>query len=69
MNIFKTINNPLTQEPMYFSRDNMTIYTTKEIKEHFGSEVLRILETKETVTVTVNSQPLINKFKKNERRK
>jgi hypothetical protein len=64
MEIKQTVNNPLTGEKLYFCMENKTLYTTKEIKEHFGSEVLRILETKQTVTVTVNTQPLLTKHKK-----
>lgn len=65
MIINRTVNNPVSWEPLYFCFENKTLYTSKEIREQFWTSILQILELKETVTVNT---PLLIKHKKNDRR-
>lgn len=69
MIIRKTINNPVSWEALYFSKDSMTLFTIQDIKEKYGQKVLDLLETEWEVKVIVNAQPLIHKFKKKNGRK
>ena len=65
MEIFRTIDNPETRDHQFFSKDNMTLYTAKEIRQQFWDKAMSILENEWRVRVEVNAKPLSDKFNQN----
>lgn len=67
MKIFETVRSPATNERMFFSKDNMTLYTSKEVIEAYWQQAMDVLSRTGEVTIEVNATTLSHKFKKDER--
>lgn len=55
LHIFRTVNNPVSQEKLYFSKQNMTLYTEKEVREKYWQKALDILNNEWKVNIEVNA--------------